>query len=372
MMAKTDNFDKLRSVMGSLEKKFPGLMKTGEDIPFIRRVPFGEPALDFSYDGGLPLGRFIEFLGEPHSGKTRNALRIMGRYQRFCLNCATPESLTVVWETVKGMPEVKSMKCSCCDNPKTRVCGIVDVEHTIDIDFMRIMEVDPLGVIYVSPELPSASIGIAETLIRNPGVGCILFDSFGVMAADREMENAIEDEKMNLNPGFLNKAFRKWQAALNGDANEAGEDCKLVIVVNQSYASLSQYAPDVAQGGRGLRHGKALSGKTRIITKMKEKEEVLGVHIGITNEKNKSGMPYRRADYVLFLDSKDPENYCKTNITIQYVEVGILLGVIKQSGAWFNWDSNKWQGKAKIAEEFDSLPKLREEIDAKLYKNNQR
>ena len=115
-----------------------------------------------------------------------------------------------------------------------------------------------------------------------------------------------------------------------------------------------------------------MSMKTSIITKMKEKDEVLGVHIRIVNEKNKSGVPYRRAEYVLMLDPAQPELYCTTNTIIQYIEVGLALGVIKQSGAWFSWGTYRWQGKAKIVDDFDGATGLKEAIDEKLYKSNSR
>ena len=75
-----------------MEKK---IIRTGEDIPVIHKVPFDEPALDYVSDGGIPIGRIIEFLGDTHSGKTRNALRSMSRFQKYCFNCNTPKALIV-------------------------------------------------------------------------------------------------------------------------------------------------------------------------------------------------------------------------------------------------------------------------------------
>ena len=86
-----------------------------------------------------------------------------------------------------------------------------------------------------------------------PEIGLILFDSVGSMGSDKEVDTAIEDDKMNQNALFMNKAIRKWQMALNSNTNETGlENGTTLIVVNQSYQTLSIYSTEVAQGGSGL------------------------------------------------------------------------------------------------------------------------
>ena len=366
-------FANISSVIKDLNSHYgKKIVRTGEDIPIIHKVPFDEPALDYVSDGGIPIGRITEFLGDTHSGKTRNALRSMSMFQKYCFNCHTPKALDVVWELDKdGTPSVSSCTCKNCTDPKPLVQVMVDVEGTTDPEFMRNFGIQVEGVIYVRPDLPSQAVGIVDTFLRMPNIGLILLDSVGSMGSDKETETAIEDDKMNQNALFLNKAVRKWQMALNSNTNETGkENGTTMIVINQSYVTLSIFSTEVAQGGRGLRHGKAMSLKTRIKEKNKEPKsnKILGVHIAYKNEKNKTGIPYRHKEYYLNLDPDNTDTkYCHTNTVLQYVELALEFGIVEQKGGWFYFGTNKWQGKANLIDSFDDA--IIEEVNKKIYKN---
>ena len=260
------------------------------------------------------------------------------------------------------MPELLACECSNCNNPITNIQAMVDIEGTTDPVFMRHFGIDVDGVLYTRPDMPSQAVGIIDVLLRQSGIGLILLDSIGSMGSDKEVETAIEDEKMNQNALFFNKALRKWQMALNSNTNEAGiENGTTMIVVNQSYVTLSLYSTEVPQGGRGLKHGKSMSLKTRIKEKTMnaEKTRTLGVHVEYKNEKNKSGVPYRVMDYYLNLDSTNPDiGYCQTNILLQYIELAIAFGIVNQSGGWFKFNGKTWQGKVKLIEDFDDEIKI--------------
>lgn len=368
----TSNFDRVSSVIADLNKHYgKKLIKTGDDIPKIKKVPFGEPALDYVSDGGIPIGRMTEFLGQEHSGKTRNALRVMSKFQKYCFSCDTPDAISAVWELDKNnSPSLKSCSCSNCEDPKTNIQVLIDIEGTTDPLFMENFGIDVNGVIYVRPDMPSQAIGIVDTFLREPQIGLILLDSIGSMGADKEIENAIEDNKMNQNALFFNQAIRKWQMAFNSNTNETGkENGTTMIVINQSYVTLSIFSTEVAQGGRGLRHGKAMSLKTRIKERNKDEKtkKVFGVHVEYKNEKNKTGIPYRVKEYYLNLDPLDVSvPYCQTNLILQYIELAIDMGVVQQRGGWFEFDGRKWQGKGALLDDFDDS--IKEAVDKIIYK----
>jgi RecA/RadA recombinase len=366
-----NNFSRVRGLMTDLNKHYgKTLLRSGEDIPMIHKVPFDEPVLDYVSDGGTPIGRFIEYLGEPHSGKTRNGLKAMSKFQKYCFSCNTANALTVVWERDKDdIPYAKVCECSNCTNPRTTIQAMIDIEGTTDPEFMKLFDIDIKGVIYSRPDKPSQAVGIVDALLREPNIGLILFDSVGSMGSDKEVDTAIEDDKMNQNALFLNKAMRKWQAALNSNTNEtAMENGATMIIVNQSYVTLSIFSTEVAQGGRGLRHGKGMSLKTRIKERNKDEKtkKVYGVHVEYKNEKNKTGIPYRVKEYYLNLDPDDDDiGYCQTNVKLQYIELAIEWGILDQRGGWFSFNGKKWQGKASVIEDFDDDIKV--EVDKKLY-----
>jgi RecA/RadA recombinase len=366
-----NNFDKVSGIVSTFNRQYGReLFRTGDSIPKIHKVPFDEPMLDYVYTGGVPLSRVTELLGEPHSGKTRNALKAMSKFQTYCFGCMTPRVLKAVWVLDKdGQPTIKSCKCSNCENPETKVQAMVDVEGTTDPKFMEAMGIDINGVIYVRPDRPSHTVDIIDAFLREPTVGLILLDSIGSMGSDREVDEKMEDNKMNQNAVFFNRAMRKWQMALNSNTNQTGkENGTSIIVVNQSYQTLSIYSTEVAQGGRGLRHGKGLSVKNKIGEKNKDPKshEIYGIHVRVTNEKNKTGMPYRRGEYYLNLDPHDTElGYCQTNINLQYVELAIKFNIIEQRGGWFYHGTEKWQGKANLIDNISD--DIREAVDKIIY-----
>jgi len=367
-----NNFDKVQALTASLNKHYgKKVVRSGDDIPKIYKIPYREPALDYVTDGGVAIGRFFEGLGVEHTGKTRNSLRALSQFQKYCFGCHTDNVLKAVWEVDKktGAPKTTSCKCSNCDNAVTKVNVFVDIEGTTDPKFMKLFGIDINGVIYVRVNLPSQAVDIVDAYLREPMIGLIILDSVGSMGSDTEVEKAMEDIKMNQNALFLNRATRKWQMALNANTNETGEENGTTLyVINQSYQTLDLHSRDVAQGGRGLRHGKAQSIKLQMVTKNTDPKtfEVKGVHLRAVNEKNKTGMPYRRMEYYLNLDPTHPDiKYCHTNVSMQYVDLAIMYGLLEQKGGWYYLGEQKWQGKASIV---DSLPEdIKKAVDKILY-----
>lgn len=371
----TSNFDRIAMLSNDLNKSFgKNIVRTGDKIPFINKVPFREPMLDYVSDGGIPIGRFTELLGQEHSGKTRDALVSLGQFQKYCFNCNTPNALTVQWEiNAKGVPYTKELSCSCCKSPRTAISSFVDIEGTTDPLFMSYFGIDVKGVMYLRPERPSMAIDFVDAFMRDPLVGLIIVDSVGAMSSDAEVDEKFTDNKMNKGAITLNKAIRKWQAALNTNTNSDVLSGTTLIVVNQSYSNIGLFSYEIAQGGRGLRHGKGMSLKTRIKEKMYDKQDnILGVHIEIKNDKNKTGMPYRKAEYFINLDSTNKDiAYCQSDIMLQYTELGLLFGLIQQNGGWYSFGSFKVQGKDKLVAEIKNVPEIIEAVDAVLYGNKQ-
>lgn len=367
-----NNFDKVQSITNTINKQYgKKVVRSGTDIPKTYKVPYGEPALDYVTDGGVAIGRFFEGLGIEHTGKTRNALKSLGQFQKYCFGCHTPNVLKVVWEIdpKTDTPYTKSCNCSNCDNPITKFSIFVDIEGTTDDKFMLYLDVDIKGVKYLRVDMPSQAVDIVDVYLREPTVGLIVIDSVGSMGSDSEVEKSMEDIKMNQNAMFLNRAMRKWQMALNSNTNETGfENGATLYVINQSYQGLDMSTRLIPQGGRGLRHGKGQSVELKMVTKNQDPKtfEVKGVHLRAVNEKNKTGMPYRRMEYYLNLDPMHPElKYLQTNVSMQYVDLAINMGLLEQRGGWYYFGALKWQGKSNIV---DSLPpEIKEAIDEILY-----
>jgi RecA/RadA recombinase len=367
-----NNFDNVTILTDKLNKNYKTeVIKTGDDIPKIYKVRSQEPAVDFVYDGGYPISRLIEALGQEHTGKTRNGLIAMGKWQKYCFGCHKDEALTVVWETVKKHPSCKSCKCKYCDNPKTCIQVMVDIEGTTDPKFMDRFGIDTKGVLYFRPDTFSKACDIVDAYLRNPQIGLIMVDSIASIGSDKEVDNKMEDNKMNQNALFTNQMIRKWQAALNSNTNVDPESPTTIYLVNQSYSSIGMFSYEIAQGGRGLRHGKAISTKFRMEEKVmnEQKTQVLGVHIIVENMKNKTGMPYRKTSY--YVNLEEGEDYCQADKELQVLDLALMYDLVQTSGSWYSRDGNKLgQGKGAVLEmlksDTDFFNELKEEVYVKI------
>lgn len=373
---RSDNFDKVKDIMGAVNKKMGvNALKLGTDIKAVHKVPFMEPTLDYVYDGGIPISRITEMLGDEHSGKTRNSIKAMAQFQKFCFGCFTAGTLSVEWDNSSGTPVAKKCSCSNCAEPRTVVNVFVDLEGTASKEWLEQLGVDTAGIVYAQPDLPSKAVDLVDIFLRMPDIGLIIIDSVGGMGSDAEMEKEMADIKMNKNAMFLNTAMRKWQNALNVNANEDPNSPTSMIIINQSYSSIGQFVYEIAQGGRGLRHGKGMSVKTKIVEKVKNEKgrgDVVGVHIRATNEKNKTGFPYRKMEYYMSLEDGSPEGYCGIDYPLQLVEVGIKLGIIEQRGAWFYIGELSFQGREKLAAAIGNDEVTREDLQKSIYETFRR
>ena len=363
-----EKFKNLKFITDKLNKRYNAdIIKTGDRVQSIIRVPYGEPILDEIYSGGVPINRIVEKIGKEHSFKTVEGLKAMANFQKFCFNCQRP-TLHTEWKVEDGMPAVKSCTCSNCDKPTPTVQVIIDYEGTLSLEFIENFGIDTKGIIYARPENPSQLANFAEAYMRNDMVGIILIDSVGAMSSDDEVELPMEDLKMNRGALTLNKIMRKFTAALNFNSNRAkGASPTTVFVINQSYSSLGIYTKEIPQGGRGLRHAKAISSKNRITdTIMDDKtKEVRGKYVMIKNEKNKTGLPEIQGEIYINLDPNDPIGYCKSDIKQQYIEYAIRFGLIAKSGSWYSFEGEKWQGIDNIVKNFPD--RLYDLVDEHLY-----
>jgi protein RecA len=367
-----NNFDKIKVLTQSLNKHYGSdFIKTGDNIPKIYKVRSGEPALDFITDGGAPVSRVFEALGQEHTGKTRNGLIWMGKWQKYCFNCHKDEALTTEWQIVNDFPTPVSCSCAYCDKPKTCVQVMVDIEGTTDPKFMHLFGIDVNGILYFRPDLFSKAVDIVDAFLRVPGIGFIMVDSVASIGAnDKEVVNKMEDNKMNQNALAMNQTMRKWQAGLNTNTNNDPESPTTIYIVNQSYSSIGIFVQEIAQGGRGLRHGKGISIKTRIEEKAKEGEKddkkIVGVHIVAENMKNKTGIPYRKISY--YIDLKPGEAYCQTDKHLQILDLAIMFDIVHEKGSWYSYEgTNIGQGKTQVLTMLQDNLAFFEEIKDKVY-----
>ena len=98
-MAEIDN------LIAELNKKYKtDIIRKASDLKGIEFIPYTFPQMNYLARGGVPIGRMIQLVGLPQSGKTTTALDIISNYQRQRVRFT--ELYLRLWNTAW-----KSLKC---------------------------------------------------------------------------------------------------------------------------------------------------------------------------------------------------------------------------------------------------------------------
>jgi len=87
--------------------------------------------------------------------------------------------------------------------------------------------------------------------------------------------------------------------------------------------------------------------------------EVYGHRTKFFTEKNKRSAPYRSAEVDLIYGL----GYDNVG---EIIDIGVDVGLVEQSGAWYNYKDHKWQGKEKAKLALHADEGLRKEMETKL------
>lgn len=108
------------SLIAEVNKKYKtDIIRKASDLKSMEFIPYSSPQMNYLTRGGVPVGRMIELVGLPQSGKTTTALDILSNFQ-------------------KKYPE--------------RLAVYLDAENTLDRDWGETLGVDWDRVILIQPE----------------------------------------------------------------------------------------------------------------------------------------------------------------------------------------------------------------------------
>ena len=171
----------------------------------------------------------------------------------------------------------------------------------------------------------------------------------------------MSDSSVGLQARLMSKAMRKLAGILN--KNECA-----IIFINQLREKVGvMYGnPETTSGGRALKFYASIRLDIRRTEAIKTGGDVTGNTCRIKVVKNKVSPPFRQCEIDIIYGegiSKDGE----------ILDRATELGIIKKSGAWYEYDGNKIaQGRDSAKEYIKSNPEVRDELLAKIKdaKNN--
>jgi len=314
----------LEMALGQIEKQFGkgSIMRLGERANVgIEAVPTGALALDLALGiGGLPRGRVVEIFGPESSGKSTLALHVVAEAQR-----------------------------------NGGVCAYIDAEHALDPVYAQAIGVNVDDLLISQPDTGEQALEIADMLIRSGALDVLVIDSVAALVPRAEIEGEMGDTHVGLQARLMSQALRK----LTGNLNKSRTIC---VFINQLREKIGVMfgSPETTPGGRALKFYSSVRLDIRRIEAIKDGTEVVGNRTRVKVVKNKVAPPFRQAEFdIMYGKGISREG--------SLLDVGVELGVIKKSGAWFTYEGEQLgQGRENaknfLSENLDMMVEISEKV----------
>jgi recombination protein RecA len=319
-----DRTKALDTALAQIERQFGkgSVMKMGDRGPqVVEVIPTGSIALDIALGiGGLPRGRIVEIYGPESSGKTTVALHAIANAQR-----------------------------------QGGIAAFIDAEHALDPEYARKLGVDIDALLVSQPDTGEQALEIMDMLIRSGALDIIVVDSVAALVPRAEIEGEMGDSHMGLQARLMSQALRKITGALHQSNTTA-------IFINQLRDKIGVFfgTPETTTGGKALKFYASVRMDVRRIETLKDGQDAVGNRTRVKVVKNKMAPPFKQAEFDIIYG---------TGISREgsLIDLGVEVGVVKKSGAWYTYEADQLgQGKENARTFLIDNPDLANDIEAKI------
>ncbi|GAC1365866.1 MAG: recombinase RecA [Ktedonobacteraceae bacterium] len=291
-----------------IERRFGkgAIMKLGDAAKVhVEAIPTGSISLDLALGvGGVPRGRITEIYGPESSGKTTVCLHIIANAQR-----------------AGGF------------------AAFVDAEHALDPSYAVKCGVD-INNLYISqPDTGEQALEIVDSLVRSNAIDVVVIDSVAALTPRAEIEGEMGDSHVGLQARLMSHALRKLTSAINNSHTT-------VIFTNQLREKIGVMFgnPETTSGGKALKFYASVRLDIRRTDSIKLGQDVVGNRTRIRVVKNKVAPPFKTAEFdIMYSEGISREG--------GLIDLGLEMGLVKKSGAWFTvGDIRLGQGRENAKE----------------------
>ncbi len=294
--------------------------RTNVDVDVISS---GSLAIDYCLGvGGFPKGRIVEIYGPESSGKTTLALQAIAECQK-----------------------------------KGGKAAFIDAEHAIDPKYAKALGVDIDDLILSQPDSGEQALEITEVLAKSGAIDLIVIDSVAALVPQAELDGEMGDQNVGLHARLMSKAMRKLAGTMST------HNC-LAIFINQLREKVGVMFgnPETTTGGRALKFYSTIRLEVRKSEAIKNGPEIIGNKVNVKVSKNKVAAPFKTTSVEIYYGEG-------ISHTSEVVSLGVDLGIIEKSGAWFSYGAEKiGQGKEAVRAFLKSNPEIDQEITEKIKK----
>ncbi len=269
-------------------------------------IPTGSIALDLALGvGGIPRGRITEIYGPESSGKTTLCYHIIAEAQKT-----------------------------------GGIAAFVDTEHALDPSYARKCGVDLENLFISQPDTGEQALEITETLVRSGAVDVVVVDSVAALVPRAEIDGDMGDAHVGLQARLMSQALRKLTSAINRSHTS-------VIFTNQLRMKIGVMFgnPETTSGGRALKFYASVRLEIRRVDSIKNGQDITGSRSRVKVVKNKVAPPFKQAEFdIMYAEGISAAG--------SVLDVGVELGVVRKSGAWFYYGEERVGQGRENAKEF--------------------
>ena len=298
----------IEQALTQIERRFGkgAIMKLGDVSRIqVEVIPTGSIALDLALGvGGIPRGRITEIYGPESSGKTTLCLHVIASAQRA-----------------------------------GGYAAFIDAEHALDRTYAARLGVDTTNLLISQPDTGEQALEILDALVRSNALDVVVIDSVAALTPRAEIEGEMGDSHVGLQARLMSQAMRKLTSAISSSNTS-------VLFTNQLREKVGVMFgnPETTSGGKALKFYASVRLDIRRTDSIKQGQDVMGNRTRVRVVKNKVAPPFRVAEFdIMYSEGISREG--------GLIDLGLEMGLVKKSGAWFNvGDIRLGQGRENAKE----------------------